>query len=99
MEDDLVLIHFLLRPEMLQGMPEGIIVRDYGELSLVLAPVEAKRLSAVSPGLYRDGRHILVCARPSVLYAWLSKYSGVMIGLGAPILQDFEYRVPKEMLN
>lgn len=71
-------MHMLLESSM-EPIPENIeVAADWGEISIR------------TDNGFLEGKHIAIRAGQQNVIAWLGKHSGVWIGTGSPMLQEFQ---------
>lgn len=71
-------MHMLLESSM-EPIPENIeVFADWGAVTIR------------TDNGFLEGKHIAVRAEKQHVVAWLGKYDGVWIGMGSPMLQEFQ---------
>lgn len=80
-------IHLLLTEEIRPTMPETInVVADYGELKVVL-PYENSKSNIID---FKRGSHVLLNGEENMFSDWLRPFDGILVGVGSPMMQQFE---------
>jgi hypothetical protein len=80
------MIVLLATPEMLSTRPDDVkIVHDWGDLTIHIEPKPEEEI-------YDNGYHVAIEGPTESIKDWLRPYKNIWIGVGSPIMQEFEVR-------